>query len=597
MSTTTNFKRIALVSVAALGMGLLSSVPSQATFQGVAGSQLTLSVTNGTGSLEDSASDSTTAGALTVKGLALANSDSYSITAIKKSWPALTTAALTPALNFQFRDTSTSTGAVSVAELVSSTSAAMNTTTDSATTVGVAAPAAANVYVNSSWYAFQDSSTATDRIEGTYVYTVIVTPMGGGTAIGTPQIADLTITIAALASSSLVASAAYSTLYIGNATGDTADEALSIVATASNTAAGYLNLTLKNASNAASARESVTITTTLGLVGNSDVKGRSVVLKNAAGLNSYEIYPDGSTGTATITVSTPSVTFPTKSITFFAKSAKTITATVGTPLLGIGANAGAVRGVAVDANGLPWSGTAYIVASSAADALVAGSATTPVSCGAYDVTNARHNCPITAIATGTAKFKIIDASTVALATATSNEVTVTVSAATAASVKIEFDKATYAPNERARIYVTPLDSTGNAMQSSTITSLFTAGGISVNGALSYAGSTTTADSLTATATSLTTAAQTSSTSGAKAGSMQFTVYMPSAGGVVTLSATGGTGLPLAGRVAVTASATVTDSGAAALAAVNALATTVASLRTLITTLTNLVLKIQKKVKA
>jgi hypothetical protein len=50
-------------------------------------------------------------------------------------------------------------------------------------------------------------------------------------------------------------------------------------------------------------------------------------------------------------------------------------------------------------------------------------------------------------------------------------------------------------------------------------------------------------------------------------------------------------------VKVSASATVTDSGAAALAAVNALATTVASLRTLITTLTNLVLKIQKKVKA
>jgi hypothetical protein len=42
---------------------------------------------------------------------------------------------------------------------------------------------------------------------------------------------------------------------------------------------------------------------------------------------------------------------------------------------------------------------------------------------------------------------------------------------------------------------------------------------------------------------------------------------------------------------------VTDSGAAALAAVTALATTVASLKTLIVTLTNLVLKIQKKVKA
>ena len=357
-------------------------------------------------------------------------------------------------------------------------------------------------------------------------------------------------------------------------------------------------MNLKNASNVAVARESVTITTTAGLVGNADVRGRSVVMKYAANPTAYNIYADGSVGVATITVSTPSVTFPAKTITFYAKAAKTITATVGTPLLGVGDNAGAVRGVAVDANGNAWTGTAYIVASSAADALVAGSVT-PVSCGAYDATNARHNCPITAIATGTAKFKIIDASTVALATATSNEVTVTVSAATAASVKISFDKATYAPNERARIYVTPLDASGKEMQSATYTNLLAAGGISVNGALSYSGSTTTADSLTATATSLTTAAQTSATSGAKAGSMQFTVYMPSAGGVVTLTATGGTALPLAARTAfaVTASATVTDSGAAALAAVNALATTVASLKTLITTLTNLVLKIQKKVKA
>ena len=269
---------------------------------------------------------------------------------------------------------------------------------------------------------------------------------------------------------------------------------------------------------------------------------------------------------------------------------------MGTPLLAVGANTGAVRGVAVDANGVAWTGQAYIVASSAADALIGGSATTPVACAAYDTVNSRHNCPITTLTAGTAKFKIIDAATVAAATATSNEVTVTVSNATVATVKLEFDKATYAPNERARIYVTPLDSTGKAMQSAVYTSILASGGITVIGAVSYTGTTTTADSLTA-AAAFTSAAQTSSITGAKAGSMQFTVYMPAAGGTVTLSATGGSALPIAAQVALTASATVTDSGAAALAAVNALATTVASLKTLITTLTNLVLKIQKKVKA
>jgi hypothetical protein len=77
----------------------------------------------------------------------------------------------------------------------------------------------------------------------------------------------------------------------------------------------------------------------------------------------------------------------------------------------------------------------------------------------------------------------------------------------------------------------------------------------------------------------------------------FTLYAPVNGGTLTFSWTGGTGLATANQVAKTTVVTVTDSGAAALAAVTALATTVASLKTLITTLTNLVLKIQKKVKA
>jgi hypothetical protein len=304
---------------------------------------------------------------------------------------------------------------------------------------------------------------------------------------------------------------------------------------------------------------------------------------------------DGKGGTSTVTITTK-VTGQTfqKSLTYFAKEAKTITATVAIPNLGVGPNAGAVRVTAVDAAGANWTGAFYIVASAAADALVGGSATTPVACDAYSATDGYAKCNISTLTTGTAKFKVIDAATVALATATSNEVTVNVINSIPATVKLSFDKATYAPNERARIYVTPLDAAGKEMQSVTA-ELLAATGITVNGGISFTGSTTTAESLTA--TSITTSSTSSSTSGAKAGSRVYTVYMPSAGGTVTISATGGLGVSPAGRVAVSASATVTDSGAAALAAVNALATTVASLKTLITTLTNLVLKIQKKVKA
>jgi len=604
MSTTTNFKRIALVAVAALGMGVLSSAPSQAAFSGTAGSQLTVTVANGTGSLEGEASDTTTAATVTVKGLALASGDSYTISAVKKSWPSTTTAALTPRLVFTWSDTATAgstsgvvlTGrpegttdtltSVSTGTLGTAHNAKFNSTTDSQSVVS-AQSADANTYVNSTWYAYQDSGTATDRIAGTYVYTLVITPMKGAATNSTPQTVDVSITIAALASASEVASAATSTAFIGTATGATSDSVLSGLATASDTPRGYIRVTLKNASDLAVAKESVTITTTIGQVGTSTNRGRSVVLQYTAATD-FNIYADGTAGTGTITISTPSVTFANKTVSFYAAAAKTLTATVAHPNLKVGTNSGAVRVTGVDATGVGWAGTAYIYASSAADALIAGSVT-PSACS-WNATFQRHDCSVTGNSAGTAKMKIIDASTVAAATATSNEISVVVNTAAVAKVVVSFDKATYAPNERMRIYVTPQDASGKILPSNTYTNIFATGGITSNAGFS-------GSSDTITSVSVTTAAADSSATGAKAGSAMYTVYAPAAGGTVTLSATGGSSLPVAAQVALTASATVTDSGAAALAAVNALATTVASLKTLITTLTNLVLKIQKKVKA
>jgi hypothetical protein len=601
MSSKTNFKRIALVAVAALGLGVLSSVPSQAAPVGLSGSFITLTATNGTAGLTGAKSDSTTAGSVTITALMNAITDSLTVSAVNKSKPA--TQGTAPNIYFMLADTATASSKMQISKGVSGAPlTAPYGNTDTATTMGMQADVAlGNVpsYLGAKFLAYMDSVGST-RVAGTYVYTIVVQPISTATNSSThaAQSVDITFTVAADAADSETVDSTKTTAFLaGTLAAATADAAVSALATASATAAAHLSVRTYNASSIA-APESITVS--IAGAGtlfhtNTSVGGASFIVKNTTATDGdFQIRPDGRAGVATISVSTPTRTFSAKTVTFYSASAKTITATVGTPLLAVGANAGAVRATAVDANNVAWTGTAYIVASSAADALIAGS-TTPVSCGTYDAVNARFNCPVTAIAAGTAKFKIIDAATVALATATSNEVTVTVSTATAASVKLEFDKATYAPNERARIYVTPLDSTGKAMQSAAYTNLLASGGMTLVGAVSYTGTTTTADSLTA--TSFTTAAQTSSTSGAKAGSMQFTVYMPAAGGTVTLSATGGTSLPLAGQVAVTASATVTDSGAAALAAVNALATTVASLRTLITTLTNLVLKIQKKVKA
>ena len=628
MSTKTNFKRIALVAVAALGLGLLSSVPSQAA------SQVTLTVADGTSSL--SRSDSTTAASITLAAL-MDQGDSITIQVVMKSSPVGTLPITlihrldsnTPqaATNILTIDTS----AVAAGAPAANTAAALNTLEIRDTVSVVAAnrtqtnmvrvfKSSANTGFVSQAFGLQ-LDTATARVSGTYTYTVIAkvynvnATTGGVASVASSRLPELTIerdvsiTVAAASTLSTTPSAVTSFVDIrsaAQATGasDSADDAITGVSTAG-TAVGYLYIGNRNAANGnTTAQDSITVTVTgAGQVCATSAPATGSPSATSCGTNirvsavgdyQFVVQGNGTAGSSLMTVTSSVAGWTvTKSATFYSVAAKTLTATVAHPLARVGTNAGIIRVTGVDANGVAWMGTPSIYASSAADALVGGS-TTPAACSAYSVTLGYAECSISTLTTGTAKFKVIDAATVAAATATSNEVTITVSNAVPATVRLSFDKATYAPNERARIYVTPLDSAGKELQQITADLLAT-GGITVNGAISFTGSTTTADSLTA--TSITTSASTSATSGARAGAMVYTVYMPSAGGTVTLSATGGTGLPVAGRVAVTASATVTDSGAAALAAVNALATTVASLRTLITTLTNLVLKIQKKVRA
>jgi hypothetical protein len=157
-------------------------------------------------------------------------------------------------------------------------------------------------------------------------------------------------------------------------------------------------------------------------------------------------------------------------------------------------------------------------------------------------------------------------------------------------VSVAFDKATYAPGEKATVTVSLKDSSGLAVVPSTY-EVWAAGKILASDKTLNQGSL---------------ASDTTTTTSNTTGVLAYTVYMPLSAGVVTVSATTAdnetTGRTLklataAQKVEVKATATVVDSASAALAAVTALATTVASLRTLIVTLTNLVLKIQKKVKA
>jgi hypothetical protein len=180
----------------------------------------------------------------------------------------------------------------------------------------------------------------------------------------------------------------------------------------------------------------------------------------------------------------------------------------------------------------------------------------------------------------------------ALSTKSSTASAVTVNLNPAAKIALSFDKATYAPGEVAYLSVTAVDAAGKAVGPNAGTSYLSSAGITSSAAFGNGSAGT--DSLTVTAAPFNTA-----TTGRATDVAMYTVklYMPASGGTITATAKGGSALPSAGQVTVTATATVTDTASAALAAVTALATTVASLKTLITTLTNLVLKIQKKVKA
>jgi hypothetical protein len=571
MSTKTNFKRLALGVIAALGLGMLSVAPATA-----AAGVPTLTVTAGSASItQGSAIESTTAAIIEVTGLLTAIGDSYSITLFRKSAP---TGGTGDALfNLMAMETTTPTTGTLVTRAGTNITSFTrdravaaglgdSQTVTQANTTPYRIGSATGSFVGARFGIALESSSAT-RVAGAYVWTVIVTPLNAGsaTALNTVQ-ADVTFTVndtaAVVAAASGTIDPSKSTAFLGTAAGATADASISKVATAATTAHGYINVITKT-STSLQAPESVTITVTgPGLVCNpaATVCGKSIT-HAADGDDDFPVRADGTAGIASIVVKTTTVTFPAKTITFYAKAAKTITALVNAPVISVGANGtlttAPIWASAVDADGNVWGGTAYVYASTAADALIAGSNATPVAC-TFIASVGLHACPVSGVAKGTASFKVIDASTVALATATSNAVDLRVSTGVATTAKLSFDKATYAPGEKAQVRVQVLDEAGLAMPAKTITNGFTTGGISSTKAF-FSGDATTA-------TTITVAAATSATDGTNAGYMTYTVYMPMSNGVVTISATGSTGLGLAGRVDLSASATVTNNDPAVAAA-------------------------------
>jgi len=625
MSTTTNFKRIALVAVAALGMGVLSSVPSQAVVP-VSSLTLTASATAGTAAIGGgngassnigAISDSTTGASVTVSFLGVtALTDSVSLTIAPKSKPALQTTY--PMALFTVVDTSSSTAIPVVTQNIVAgtpgtelgTTAATQIGLESGTAVRIGASATANRYYTVTAKIHMDSATA--RVAGTYVYTVIATPFDAATAGGAVSAnvksVDVTITVAA---GSTTASSAYSKAVMNSGSSFTGsigdvDSSVSVAATAASTTRGVVRVYLRTATNTTTAEESVTVVTTVGSVGTAAgvPMGKNVTLQYPVGTGYLDvrIFSDGTAGAGTITISTPSVTFAAKRVTFYSTTATKLTVVAGTTTLGVGAantmtalSVGTIWVKATDANGnvvvADADGASGVWAYSSDKTIVSDSGTACT----YNSTIAYHTCSLTGVLAGKSTISIKNSGTNANAATVSGDKTVEVTVLNSVADKLvlEFDKASYAPGEKGYIFISAKDAAGNTLANTTLTNLMATGGITLAGSFSGTAPTLTDVSYT---TSVKVASIDGCESLGKAVAC-LTFYAPYAGTSMKITATGGSLLPSANRVAVSATATVSDSGAAALAAVTALATTVASLKTLITTLTNLVLKIQKKVKA
>jgi len=500
MSTTTNFKRIALVAVAALGMGLLSSAPSQAA---IGSSSIVLTTTAGTAVFDQTTAnqeDSATGALVTVQFLSSASSslDSVTIELAAKSKP--TVGSTYPKALIQLVDTSNATALTSVrldtrpaaagaqtsnpqlANAVGAAKESLGATawagSDSGTGALVSTPTA-NTYAGARFRVFLD--TATVRVAGSYVYTVIATPYENSMSATTASVKTIDVTIvvgAAAAAGTTSAATSFAGMVQASAWGSNIaaavnyiDSTVSVSSSASNTARAVIRVGLRTSDSLLTAQESVTVVMSRGSSGNSSnaALGKNVTyayttaVKDLGYLELF-IFSDGTAGDATIDISTPTVTFAQKKITFFSTTISKLTVVNGSATLKVGSNTMTALGLgtvwvkATDANGnnvtSPATSTG-VFAYSSATTVVSDTAT---SC-TYNSTTTYYHCSLTGVAAGTATITIGNVATgIGNATVKGDKTaSVTVQSKGAATLSLAFDKASYAPGERGFIYISAKD--------------------------------------------------------------------------------------------------------------------------------------------
>ena len=540
MSTKTTFKRVALVAVAALGLGVLATVPSQATINAD-----TLTLSSATAAQNTAETSTATSAVATVSFLGSAL-DSLSVTSSLVSGPAGNTAL--PRL--QLIETSSATvEPTGVADLLQDfgPNSPVVVQADAGTAVTTAK---FKVYLGR-------SDILAPTVAGTYVVKLTPATVNISGALNATAV-TLTITVTTAASLDTTATSATVILNAGETSTGTADAVVTSPKTVSTSdAAATITVVQKNASGVsltAANGESFTAVLTgsgtlgSGLVANSQtnngISATGRALSVQAG-HAVSVFPDGTSGVGTVTISSKAgVVLATKTVTFYgdatAITAKATGATTGS-VGAVGSAKNLITFNVKDAAGTEvTTGTYYVVT----DNVAIANATAYTRCNDWNSTDG-FTCPVTGVAKGTANLYVTNRASATATTPTtevkSSTVAVRIGSSTVASIKVTADKATYAPGEKATLTVQVLDADGNAVPSGRYDNIFATGGISSSYALASTSDTITGLDAIATV------------DGAKA----YTLYMPQVvTGDIKFSWTTGTNFATSAAQGVAGSTTV-----------------------------------------
>ena len=603
MSTKTTFKRIALVAVAALGLGVLAVVPSNAAPTAAT-----------TGAYDNTNNTAIVGGTATVTfTIDTSTTNTFSWTGV-----GAVLTATDDGSNADFTDYS-GTESSNVINRPTSGSLVAAVDSDGVGTV-----------------AFLLTSSAA----GTQ--TITVNHVGASGIPGTPVSKTITWTAGAY-----TPNAGYSTSFIGSSfAAATTTDATIYASRTVGTQAAQISVTLNSDVNIALNGQAITFAITSGpgmlstvtdgtlYTASTTAVGRSVSdLELTGNTASVAVLPDGTAGTTTITVTAGTTLIATETM-YFVGSAASYTPLVAKNTLRVGSNVGAtyavgssdyvIRVQVKDSNGnrVVDGTTVHAKSSNPLVASIASSATTTSGYAYFDATGV--------IAGSDVKFTFNNSAVAADITVTATSTAVAVTSNSISTLSMKFDKTSYTPGEKMTLSITGLNSKGSPVADY---------GTSATGDGTYTG-VFLANATANMALSGTLPATTLSTTD---GVEEFTLYAPLIPGEVTVT-TGamvfsstaaqylakltasatieGGPTATAAQAAADAAAEATDAANAATDAANAaaeaadaataaaqdaadavaaLSTSVTemvnALKKQITSLTNLVIKIQKKVKA